>query len=75
MNYLDIRYKTLYPECTLAKDLIDQLNEYRLDKKLTEVQLAKKLDVTFQTVNRWLNHHMKPGPIHEHQIKKLLGKK
>jgi hypothetical protein len=34
---------------------------------------AKKLGVTFQTVNRWLNRHMKPGQIHEYHIKKMLS--
>ncbi len=56
----------------MPKDLIDKLNTYRLDNKLSQTQLAKKLGVTFQTVNRWLNRHMKPSQIQEHQIKKLL---
>ena len=57
----------------MPHDLMDQLNTYRLEHKLTQVQLAEKLGVTFQTVNRWLNRRMKPRPIQEHQIKKLLG--
>ena len=56
----------------MPKDLIDQLIVYRLEHKLSQPQLAKKLGVTFQTVNRWLNRHMKPGQIHEYHIKKLL---
>jgi len=59
----------------MPADLIDQLNTYRLENKLTQVQLAKKLDVTFQTVNRWLNRRMKPRPIQEYQIKKLISVK
>lgn len=56
----------------MQKDLIELLNIYRLEKKITQPQLAKKLGVTFQTVNRWLNRRMKPGQIHQYQIKKLL---
>ena len=56
----------------MPKDLIDQLNTYRLENKLSQPQLAKKLGVTFQTVNRWLNRHMKPGQIREYHIKKLI---
>ena len=56
----------------MPQDLINQLNTYRLERKLSQPQLAKKLGVTFQTVNRWLNRHMKPGQIHEYHIRKLL---
>jgi len=56
----------------MGQDLIDQLATYRLERKLSQPQLAKELGVTFQTVNRWLNRHMKPGQIHEYHIKKLL---
>ena len=56
----------------MPQDLIDRLKIYRLERKLSQPQLAKKLGVTFQTVNRWLNRHMKPGQIHEYHIKKLL---
>ena len=57
----------------VPKDLIDQLHIYRLENKLSQPQLAKKLGVTFQTVNRWLNRHMKPSQIREYHIKKLLN--
>ena len=56
----------------MSQDLIDQLNIYRLEHRLSQPQLAKKLGVTFQTVNRWLNRHMTPGQIHEYHIRKLL---
>ena len=59
----------------MKNDLIGQLNHYRLEKKLTQEQLAKKLGVTFQTVNRWLNGHMKPRALQKHQIKRLIGLK
>ncbi len=56
----------------MPQDLIDQLNPYRLEHRLSQPQLAKKLGVTFETVNRWLNRHMKPSQIHEYHIKRLL---
>lgn len=56
----------------MPQDLIDQLITYRLEHKVSQPQLAKKLGVTFQTINRWLNRHMKPGQIHEYHIRKLL---
>ncbi len=59
----------------MTTDLIDRLHTYRLDNRLTQVQLARKLGVTFQTVNRWLNRRMKPRAIQEHQIKKLISGK
>lgn len=59
----------------MLKDLIDQLNTYRLEHRLSQPQLAKKLGVTFETVNRWLNRRMKPSEIHQFHIRKLLAKK
>ena len=58
----------------MPEDLIDQLSTYRLERKLSQTQLAKKLDVSFQTVNRWLNRQVKPSQIQEYHIKKLLKK-
>ena len=58
----------------MAEDLIAQLNTYRLEHRLTQAQLAEKLGVTFQTINRWINRHMKPSQIQEYHIRKLLDK-
>lgn len=57
----------------MSTDLIGALDTYRLERKLSQAQLAKKLGVTFQTVNRWLNRHVKPSQIQEYQIRKLVG--
>ena len=59
----------------MSRDLIDQLNTYRLERKLSQAQLAKKLGVTFQTVNRWLNRRVKPSQIQQYHIQKLLKDK
>lgn len=53
--------------------LIEQLESYRLEKKLSQKKLADKLGVTFVTVNRWLNEHHKPNKMQQHQIKKLIS--
>jgi len=54
--------------------LIQRLNYYRLEHRLSQERLAKKLGVSFPTVSRWLTGKCTPNPIHEYQIKKLLNK-
>ena len=51
---------------------IKQLENYRLEHKITQAQLAKELGVSFATVNRWLNGRTKPGKIQQYHIEKLL---
>jgi len=53
-------------------DLIKKLENYRLENKITQVELAKKLEVAFATVNRWLNGRAKPNKIQSYHIEKLL---
>lgn len=53
-------------------DLIESLRLFRLEHQLTQQELAKRLDVSFITVNRWFNRRVKPSPLLEHQIKRLL---
>ena len=57
----------------MANDLINRLITYRLSNKLSQTELAQKLDVTFQTINRWFNRHMKPSQMQEYHIKKLIS--
>ncbi len=54
-------------------DLIDRLETYRLENKITQEKLAEKLGVAFSTINRWLNHRVKPNKIQRYQIEKLIG--
>jgi transcriptional regulator with XRE-family HTH domain len=54
-------------------DLIDRLETYRLENKITQEEIAEKLGVAFSTVNRWLNHHVKPNKIQSYHIQKLIG--
>lgn len=53
-------------------DMIDRLEHYRLEHKVTQQELAKKLGVAFTTVNRWLNRRIKPSKIQQYHIEKLL---
>ncbi len=57
------------------KDLISKLEEHRLERRITQEQLAEMLGVAFVTVNRWLNGHTRPNKIQEFHIRKLLGEK
>ncbi|MCD6422806.1 MAG: helix-turn-helix transcriptional regulator, partial [Elusimicrobia bacterium] len=36
-------------------DIIKSLETYRLENKISQENLAKKLGVSYSTVNRWLN--------------------
>ncbi len=53
------------------RDLIKQLEEYRLENRISQEKLAEMLGVAFVTVNRWFNRHQ----IQTYQIKKLLAGK
>lgn len=54
---------------------MDQLEEYRLENRMTQVELADLLGVAFVTVNRWLNGHTRPSKIQAYHINKLLASK
>lgn len=56
-------------------DLIDRLETYRLENKITQQELAKSLGVAFTTINRWLNRHIRPNKIQSYHIKKLIDRK
>jgi len=55
-------------------DIIKRLEIHRLENKIPQEELAKKLGVAFSTVNRWLNGKAKPNKIQSYHIEKLLGK-
>ena len=54
------------------EDVLKELEKYRLENKLSQKNLAKKLGISFATVNRWLNERNKPNKIQTYHIKKLL---
>ena len=56
-------------------DIIKKVENYRLENKITQQELAKKLGVAFSTVNRWLNGKTKPSKIQQYHIEKFLKKR
>ena len=72
-NLLDRLDRMLYHTIKVKiMNLVERLEEYRLKNKISQEKLARLLDVSFQTVNRWLNRKSEPNKIHEYHIKKLL---
>ncbi len=59
----------------MTKTLIERLEEYRLENRISQVRLAEMLKVTHATVNRWLNGHVMPSKIQAYHIEKLLASK
>ena len=56
----------------LMDKLIEKLEIYRLENRISQKQLANKLNVAFSTVNRWFNGKTIPNKIQRYHIKKLL---
>ncbi len=54
-------------------DIIEKLEIYRLENKISQQDLAGSLGVSFSTVNRWFNRKSTPNQIQTYHIKKLLG--
>ena len=42
---------------------MNQIKQFRKSLGLTQVQLSKRLGVSFATINRWENNHHKPSPL------------
>lgn len=55
--------------------IVKRLETYRLEHRISQEDLAKKLRVAFSTVNRWLNGKSKPNKIQTYHIQKLITKK
>ena len=60
-------YKMLY------MNIIKDLETFRLENRISQEDLAKRLNVSFATVNRWLNGKTHPNKIQRYHIQKLLG--
>jgi len=56
----------------LMDELIEKLEIYRLENRISQKQLADQLHVAFSTVNRWFNDRTIPNKIQRYHIKKLL---
>ena len=53
-------------------DIIKQLELYRLENRITQVDLANELKVAFSTVSRWFNGKTTPNKIQQYHIEKFL---
>lgn len=69
-----LRFIIFYYIMLYMKDLIKELETYRLENKVSQKKLAEKLGVSFATVNRWFNKRNTPSKIQQYHIKKLLIK-
>ena len=54
-------------------DLIKQLELYRLENRITQVELANDIGVNFSTISRWLNGKTTPNKIQQYHIEKFLN--
>ena len=55
--------------------LVRELEEYRLQNRISQDELARSLNVAFSTINRWINGKTKPNKTQRYHIEKLLSKK
>jgi len=53
-------------------DLIEKLEIYRFENRISQRKLADILNVHFSTVNRWFNDRTIPNKIQRYHIIKLL---
>lgn len=56
-------------------EIIKKLEIYRLENRISQQELARRLDVAFSTVNRWLNNKSSPNKIQSYHIHKLIEAK
>ena len=54
--------------------LLEKLEIYRLENKMSQRKLAERLGVAYNTVNRWFTGRNTPNKIQTYHIKKLLDK-
>ncbi|MDP8217299.1 MAG: helix-turn-helix transcriptional regulator [Candidatus Theseobacter exili] len=53
-------------------NILERLELYRLENRVSQKKLAGMLGVSFATVNRWFNGRTKPNKIQTFHIEKLL---
>lgn len=53
-------------------DIVKALEHYRLENRVTQEELAKKIGVNFSTVSRWLNVKTTPNKVQQYHIEKFL---
>lgn len=55
--------------------IIRQLENYRLENRVSLQKLAEELGVSFSTVSRWFSDKTKPSKIQQYHIEKFLNEK
>ena len=53
--------------------LLEQLEIYRLENKLSQRKIAERLGVAYNTVNRWFTGRCNPNKIQTYHIQKMLN--
>jgi transcriptional regulator with XRE-family HTH domain len=53
-------------------NIIQELEKYRLENKISQAKIAAMLGITFATANRWFKGHSKPSKIQTYHIEKLI---
>lgn len=56
----------------MQMNIIQKLEIYRLENKISQQALAEQLGVAYATVNRWLRRRTRPSPIQTYHIEKIL---
>jgi len=59
------------PEHNIA-DILNELDHYRLENRVTQGELAYAIGVNFSTVSRWLNGKTIPNKIQQYHIEKYV---
>ena len=57
---------------TVMDNLIKQLELYRLENRITQMELAEEIGVNFSTVSRWLNGKTRPNKIQQYHMERYL---
>lgn len=53
--------------------LLEQLEIFRLENKLSQRKIAERLGVAYNTVNRWFTGRCNPNKIQTYHIQKMLN--
>ena len=56
-------------------DIVKKLELYRLENRITQQELAEKLEVAYSTVSRWFSGKTTPSKIQQYHVEKFLQKK
>lgn len=71
LNQLKSNIKNYIME-VIKMELLENLESHRLKNRTSQEEIAKKIGVSFSTVNRWLNNKSRPNKIHQYHIKEFL---